>query len=158
MKLELQGFLARPLYVCTATSGSDSLMCMSVASMSELIMHEEGRLHYRCSNCAKVDAGAPASGSVPLRVLRLYALVGVGGGAPTPLHSKPVRLVVAAPPAKWAWGLELRDDDGASLASRLDASPVRAEDSRGVHWRYNPAESDAIWCQAGPYRGMLLLE
>ena len=46
--LELQGFLARPLYVCTSTSGSGSLMCMSVASMSQLITHTEGRLHYRC--------------------------------------------------------------------------------------------------------------
>ena len=44
--LELRGFLARPLYVCTSTSGRDSLMCMSVASMSKLIMHREGRLHY----------------------------------------------------------------------------------------------------------------
>ena len=80
--LELQGFLARPLYVCTSTIGSDSRMCMSVASMSQLITHEEGRLHYRCGHCVNKDAGQPASGSSPLRVLRLYALVSAGGQAP----------------------------------------------------------------------------
>ena len=134
--LELQGFLARPLYVCTSTSGSDSLMCMSVASMSQLIKHVEGRLHYRCGNCVKKDAGEPASGSLPLRVLHLYALVGAGGQALTPLHSKPVRLV----------------DDRPRFDSR-GALPERAQDSRGEHWCYSPTESDAIWCHAGPYRG-----
>ena len=127
-------------------------MCMSVASMSQLIKHVEGRLHYRCGNCVKKDAGEPASGSLPLRVLHLYALVGAGGQALTPLHSKPVRLVVAAPQAKWAWGRELRDDERPRLDSR-GAWPERAQDSRGEHWRYSPAESDAIWCHAGPYRG-----
>ena len=50
---ELQGFLARPLYVCTSTSGRNSRMCMSVGSVSQLIAHDEGRLHYRCGNCVK---------------------------------------------------------------------------------------------------------
>ena len=68
--LELSGFLARPLYVCTATSGSEGQMCMSVASMSQLIMHSEGRQHYRCTKCAEdASLGQPASGSLPLRVL-----------------------------------------------------------------------------------------
>ena len=120
--------------------------------MSQLIKHVEGRLHYRCGNCVKKDAGEPASGSCPLRVLHLYALVGAGRQALTPLHSKPVRLVVAAPPAKWAWGRELLDDDRPCLES-LSASPERAKDSRGEHWRYSSAESDAIWCHAGPYGG-----
>ena len=57
MDLELKGFLARPLYVCTSTSGSDSLMCMSVASMSHLIKHVERRVHYRCGNCVKKGCG-----------------------------------------------------------------------------------------------------
>ncbi len=152
--LELQGFLARPLYVCTSTSGSDRLMCMSVASMSQLITHVDGRLHYRCGNCMKKDAEQPASGNFPLRVLHLYALVGAGGQDLTPLHSKPVRLVVAAPLAKWAWGRELRDDDHPRFDSG-GACPERAKDSRGEHWRYNSTESDAIWCHAGPYRGEL---
>ena len=150
--LELRGFLARPLYVCTSTSGRDSLMCMSVASMSKLIMHREGRLHYRCGKCMAKDAGEPASGSSPLRVLHLYALVGTDGPALTPLHSRPVRLVVAAPPAQWAWGEQLREDDLPGLDSR-GASPERGLDSRGEHWRYQAADSNAIWCYAGPYRG-----
>ena len=150
--LELRGFLARPLYVCTSTSGRDSLMCMSVASMSKLIMHREGRLHYRCGKCMAKDAGEPASGSSPLRVLHLYALVGTDGRALTPLHSRPVRLVVAAPPAQWAWGEQLREDDLPGLDSR-GASPERGLDSRGEHWRYQAADSNAIWCYAGPYRG-----
>ena len=52
MALELCGFLARPLYVCTAPRGSEGEMCMSVASMSQLIRHAEGRLLYRCTKCA----------------------------------------------------------------------------------------------------------
>ena len=151
--LELQGFLARPLYVCTSTSGSDSLMCMSVASMSQLFTHVEGRLHYRCGQCAKKKAGEPASGSLPLRVLHLYALVRTGGPTITPLHAKPIRLIVDAPPAKWAWGLELPDDDR-PRSDLLGVSPERALDSRGEHWRYSSAASDAIWCHAAPYRGV----
>ena len=120
--------------------------------MSQLIEHVEGRLHYRCGNCVKKDKGESASGSFPLRVLHLYALVSVRDQVITPLHSKPVRLVVAAPPVKWAWGQELRDDDRPRLDSH-GARPARAEDSRGEHWRYSSAESDAIWCHAGPYRG-----
>ena len=122
------------------------LMCMSVASMSQLIKHVEGRLHYRCGNCVKKDAGEPASRSSPLRVLHLYALVGAGGQALTPLHSKPVRLVVAAPLAKWAWGRELRDDDRPRLDSR-GAFPRLCQDSRGKHWRYSASESDAHVCE-----------
>ena len=104
VQLELKGFLAKPLYVCTSTSRSDSLMCMSVASMSKLTTHAEGRLHYLCGNCMQNDEGEPASGSFPLRVLHLYALVGAGGQVLTPLHSKPVRLVVSAPLSNSAWG------------------------------------------------------
>ena len=150
--LELRGFLARPLYVCTSTSGRDRLMCMSVASMSKLIMHREGRLHYRCGKCMAKAAGEPASGSSLLRVLHLYGLVGTDGPALTPLHSRLVRLVVAAPPAQWAWGEQFREDDLPDLDSR-GASPERGSDSRGVHWRYQAADSNAIWCYAGPYRG-----
>ena len=152
VNLELRGFLARPLYVCTSTRGSGGLMCMLVASMSQLIKHVEGRLHYRCGNCAKKEAGEPASGSLPLRVLHLYALVGTGGLTITPLHAKPVRLIVDAPPARWAWCQELPDDDRPRF-DPLGAWPERAQDSRGEHWRYSSAASDAIWCHAAPYRG-----
>ena len=70
--LELYGFLARPLYVCTASSGSKEQMCMSVASMSPLIIHTEARHHYRCRKCAgDVSLEDPASGSLALRVLHI---------------------------------------------------------------------------------------
>ena len=70
MALELCGFLARPLYVCTAPSGTEGQMCMSVASMSQLIMHSEGRQHYRCRKCAgEASLREPASGSLPLRLV-----------------------------------------------------------------------------------------
>ena len=127
-------------------------MCMSVASMSQLIKHDEGRLHYRWGNCATKEAGEPASGRLPLRVLHLYALVRTGGPTITPLHAKPIRLIVDAPPAKWAWGLELPDDDR-PRSDLLGVWPERAWDSRGEHWRYSSAASDAIWCHAVPYRG-----
>ena len=51
--LDLVGFLARPLYVCTAISGNKGEMCMSLASMSQLVKHTEGRREYRCRKCAK---------------------------------------------------------------------------------------------------------
>ena len=155
--LELRGFLARPLYVCTASSGSKGQMCMSVASMSQLIMHTEGRQHYRCRKCAgDASLREPASGSLPLRVLHVYALVGTGGHAPTPLHMRPVRLVVVAPPADWAWGVDRAP--GAVVDVHFTASPEPAMDSRGRHWRYNDAESRALWYRAGPYQGEPLLE
>ena len=39
----------------------------------------------------------------------------------------------------------------------LAASPESGLDSRGAHWRYNAADSEAIWCGAGLYRGELEL-
>ena len=127
-------------------------MCMSVASMSKLITHAEGRLHYPCGNCVQKDEGEPTSGSFPLRVLHLYALVGADGQAPTPLHSKPVRLVVTAPPADWAWGTHHVWPDRPRSDSPC-ASPERSKDWRGWHWRYRLSESDAIWRHSGPYLG-----
>ena len=53
---------------------------MSIASMSERIMQQGSRMHYRCSKCAEKSAGEPGSRNLSLRILRLYALVGTGGG------------------------------------------------------------------------------
>ena len=127
---------------------------MSVASMSQLIRHAEGRLLYRCTKCAgDASLGEPASGSVLLRVLHLYALVGTGGHAPTPLHMRPVRLVVAAPPAEWAWGLS--DVTCVLAGGQSAAKPKQGWDSDGQHWCYDGAESTAIWCAARPYCGAM---
>ena len=66
--LELVGFLARPLYVCTAISGSKGEMCMSVASMSQLVKQTEGRQDYRCRKCVEnASEREPASSSSPVR-------------------------------------------------------------------------------------------
>ena len=92
--LELRGFLARPLSVCTASSGSKGEMCMSLASMSQLVKQTEGRQDYRCRKCVEnASEREPGSSSSPVRVLHLYALVGTDGHAPTPLHMRPERLV-----------------------------------------------------------------
>jgi hypothetical protein len=152
VQLELKGFLAKPLCACTSNSGSDSLMCMSVASMSKLITHAGGRLHYLCGNCVQKDAGEPASGSFPLRLLHLYALVGAGGQVLTALHWKPVRLVVSAPPTHWAWGTHCVWPDRPRSDSP-SASPKRFKDWRGWHWRYCLPDSESIWRHSGPYLG-----
>ena len=95
--------------------------------------------------------GGGSLGEATLRVLHLYAVVRTGGHAPTPLHMREVRLVVAAPPKEWAWGQDRVTDIMAG--GRPAASPEQGLDSVGVHWRYNAAESTAIWYSAGPYRG-----
>ena len=33
------------------------------------------------------------------------------------------------------------------------AQPAVAHEARGRSWRYSDAESDAMWCSAGPFRG-----
>ena len=146
----IAGYLARPLYVCTSTSERGGVMCMSVASMSEWITHVSVG-NYRCGNCVRKGAGELASGSSPLRLLHLYALVDNGGGVLMPVHSQPARLVVCAPPAKWDWCRELRHDERPQLDEHV-AMPEQARDSRGEHWRFDPEESAAIWCHAGLYR------
>ena len=89
--------------------------------------------------------GVPITDRKPLRVLHLYALVSARDGGLTPLRMKAVRLVLRAPPASWAWGVDL----GAVLESVV-AQPVVAHETRGRSWRYSDAESDANWCSAGP--------
>ena len=89
--LKLQGFLARPLYMCTPTSGSDCLMCMSVAGMSQLITHTEGRLHDRCCHCVQKwrRHGAPGSNLGMIeRALGLRAIQRAAGHLhPTPMQA-----------------------------------------------------------------------
>ena len=95
----------------------------------------------------------PASGSVPLRVLHIYALVSASGPAPTPLHMPAVRLVVTAPPEDWAWGRPPEDWSAYNGGARSTAWPTQGVDSRGAHFRYNDAESRAIWYRARSYCG-----
>ena len=125
---------------------------MSLASMSQLVKQTEGRQAYRCRKCAEnASEMEPASSSLPLRVLHIYALVGTSGPAPTPLHMQPVRLVVTAPPPEWGWGLD--DVTDVLAGGRSAALPQQGRDTVGAHWRYNSEESRAIWCRARSYCG-----
>ena len=154
MGLDLVGFLARPVYVCTAKVGVHNQMCCSVASMSRLIRHSRGRLFYRCKRCLDSEIGGVVSDEIPKRILLLYALVSIGSSDPTPVHMKPVRLVVSAPPQQWAWNALL----GAVEFPRMPSEPKRGQDCRGCHWSYETRASDAFWLHSGPYQGEALRE
>ena len=104
VSLECAGAIARPLYVCTTLKGNE--YCMSMASMSSLFQQTEDRAEYKCSWCSKCTSSTPDSGSVPMRVLLLYALVYTHSSFLTPLRMKSIRLLVSAPPESWAWGCE----------------------------------------------------
>ena len=147
VSLNVAGLLARPLYVCTNyRQALPAEMCMSVASMSQFVQQAPGRQHYRCAGCTASAEGVPVSDSTPLRVLHLYILVSAQDGGLTPLRMKSLRLVVEAPPNRWAWGEEL-----GALPEPTLAQPVWS--STGKHWRYNAEESEAIWCLASSFRG-----
>ena len=145
--VDVAGLLARPMYACTNIRGHGG-MCMSVASMSEFVQQGSGRGPYLCQECVASGAGVPVSDSKPLRILHLYALVSARDGGLTPLRMKAVRMVLRAPPANWAWRVDL----GAVLGLVL-AQPAVAHEARGRSWRYSDAESDAIWRSSGPFRG-----
>ena len=147
LDLKVAGFIARPLYVCTAKVGKDLRMCMFVANMSKMIIQSCQRTSYRCRTCLDMEAGGGCSFDAPKRVLQLYALVHTGVSEPTPVRMRPVRLVVCAPPDQWAWG----EDPSPMEVSLTPVSPKRGFDSRGFHWYYDKRESTAIWQSAGPY-------
>ena len=149
LDLQVAGFIARPLYVCTARVGNDQRMCMSVASMSKMITQRCQRTSYRCRTWLDMEAGGECSRDVPKRVLQLYALVDTGLSQPTPVRMRPVRLVLFAPPERWAWGEEIVPMGDALPPS----SPKLGLDRRGFHWFYDEVESVAIWLSAGPYEG-----
>ena len=118
--VEVAGYLARPLYVCTnALPEAKNEMCMSTASMSRFIQQAPGRVHYRCSDCVAKSVGVPVSDSTPVRVLHLYALIATRDDGATPMRMKPVRLVVHAPPDTWQWGAS------APASGRASGSPCR---------------------------------
>ena len=121
---------------------------MSVASMSYLVQQAAGRQQYRCAQCIADAEEVPVSDSTPLRVLHLYVLVSARDGGLTPLRMKALRLVVEAPPDKWAWG-----EEPVTPPDPILAAPIRVDDRKGKLWRYNAQESDAIWCSACSYRG-----
>ena len=115
---------------------------MAVASMSKFVQQEQGRLHSRCNKGAALSA--PASGSAAMRMIHLYPTVASEHGA-MPMKCKELRLFVSAPPSQWAWGVQPAEPDPPELAQ-----PEQLKD-RG--FRFNGAESNAIWVHSGPFRG-----
>jgi hypothetical protein len=118
--------------------------------MSPLTKLTGARKEYRCAKCR--DAGeAPVSGSVPLRVLRLYVMVRAADGLPTPMRMKPLSVILEMPPADFAWG---REHTAVETASLTKARPfqTRAELNK-VAYQYKGDESAAIWLSAGAFRG-----
>ena len=153
VSLDVAGFLARPLYVCTNNrefpdTSTSPEMRMSIALMSKLAQQARGRLHYRCKDCIERAGEEPVSDSSPLRVLHLYVLVSAGDGGLTPLRMKPLRLVVEAPPDDWGWG-----EDIVPPRDSIMAEPTRVEHSKGELWQYSGQESAAIWRSSCSYQG-----
>ena len=148
--VEVAGYLARPLYVCTnASPKSKNEMCMSIASMSRFVQQAPGQVHYRCSDCVAKSAGVPVSDSTPLRVLHLYALIYTKDGDFTPMRMRPVRLVVCAPPDTCRWGGTVT----ANLQDESMANPTQATERRSDFFQYNKEESDALWSRSSCFRG-----
>ena len=146
------GVLARPLYVCTQPR-TDGGTCMALAAMSPLLEQRAAHTHFACARCQREAAGAPASGSAPRRVLRLYVLVHTVAGRSTVLRTSPLHVLVDAPLDGVQWGLEL-----ASVPPELmRATPTmttRVEGKRKgqrILYDFNAEESQAIWAEARSY-------
>ena len=114
-------------------------------------MRKDYRLHYRCARCTRiydVDLGQDC-----LRMLHLYVLMKSGTGNPLPVHSKPLRLFVHAPPQEWRWSSEAHVFRDRPQASYACASPTHGTDPRGLFLRYSRDESNGIWMHSASYLG-----
>jgi len=101
---EVAGLQARPLYACTQTR-ADGGTCMALAAMSPLPEQKAAHTPFACARCQREAAGAPASGSAPRRVWRLYVLVPTVAGRSTVLRTYPLHVIVDAPLDNVRWGL-----------------------------------------------------
>ena len=108
--LPLSGVVARPLYACTGDVPD---------GMPPILTTIMGRIERFCHACAGCSGRAPASNSVRLRVLLLYALTANETGEDLPVRMKPLRAVLHAPPHDWGWGSPQVD-----LGGPLQASPL----------------------------------
>ena len=90
--LPLSGVVARPLYACTGNVPD---------GMPPILTTIMGRSERLCPACAGCSGRAPASNSVSLRVLLLYALTANETGEDLPARMKPSRAVLNAPPHDW---------------------------------------------------------
>ena len=129
--LPLSGVVARPLYACTGDVPD---------GMPPILTTVMGRSERLCHTRAGCCGRAPASNSVRLRVLLLYALTANETGEDLPARMEPFRAVLHAPPQ-------------VDLGDPLQASPLGYQMDRGSHWRYDIGDSDQIWYHAAPFRG-----
>ena len=144
MDLELAGFVACPLYVCT-NHIEEGTMCMKVASMSRFIELGGGRGHYRCTACRQKQSADSAlvSDSAPLRILDMYILVR-DGAKNTIMRSRAYKLCLCAPPSYWAWNVEM-----VRPSNLHQAQP----DQNGRFYEYSERDSEQIWCYSCSYEG-----
>ena len=147
------GVLAMPLYACTQTR-ADGGTCMALAAMSPLLEQRAAHKHFACARCQGEAGSAPASGSAPRRVLRLYVLVHTVAGRSTVLRTSPLHVLVDAPLDDVQWGLGFA---GNSLDVPRRATPTKATRVEGkrkgqrILYTFNAEESNVIWAEARNY-------
>ena len=133
--------VGRPLCVCAQPWRSG--VCMSMAAMSPLMEQRAAHKFFMCAWCKKNNAGLPAPGSRPRRVIQLYLQVRVAAGAITFMRISPLRIMVAAPLAAWGTGEVLRS------SSRLRVACPRKESHKDcVHFSFSDADSQRLWLHA----------
>ena len=86
-------------------------------------------------------------------MLHLYVLMKSRTGNPLPVHSKPLRLFVHAPPPEWRWSPECHVFRDRPQASDACASPTQDTDKNGYFLRYSHDASNAIWMHSASYLG-----
>ena len=88
----------------------------------------------------------------PARI-RQDLLTNKGAGVPvsdsSPMHMKPVRFGVCAPPDTWRWEVTVVPN----LLDESKANPTHATDRRSDFFRHNQKESDALWSRSNCFRG-----
>jgi hypothetical protein len=159
--LEIAGVVGRPLYVCTSRlHGDPNRLCMATAAMAPIMQLGAAREHYRCCKCKEAGT-APGSASAPvseddkpLRVLHLYVTVTASqDGQHTPVRTKPLAVVLQAPPDCFGWGkVPIDVDDGpAAVPSRLNVKS-RSSGFNEAAYLFDSEASNAIWCSAAAFR------
>ena len=122
---------------------------MAMASMSPILTTGMGRGEFLRRKCAGCSGRAPASNSVRLRVLLLYALTAYETGEDLAARMKPVHAVLNAPPHDWGWGRPKVD-----FGDPPEANALWRQMHRGSHWRYDVGDSNQIWYHAASFRRM----
>ena len=153
VSLSVAGVLARPLYVCM--NRRMGVPCLSVASMSPLLERFEGHRPFMCGQCAKKCLEQPVSDSTPLHMMRLYILVHVKDAQGTPMRTKPMQIIVHAPPNDVKWAVPNATD---LVRENIHACPTSvnvrrsSDEKRQAIYKYDEVDSLAIWKYSAPFR------